>query len=69
MQVYKTKQGDNLSSIIYSYYGKINSNILAAVLAANQNIADIPLVFPPDVTIHLPKLPETTDIPVKTLWD
>lgn len=69
MKIYKTKQGDNLSSIIYSYYGKINSNILAAVLDANQNIADIPLVFPPDVSIHLPHLPESTDIPVKTLWD
>ena len=69
MQIYKTKQGDNLSSIIYRQYGKINSTILAAVLAANQNIADIPLVYPPDVSIHLPNLPENDDIPVKTLWD
>lgn len=70
MQSYRTKQGDNLSSILFTHYGKINSTILAAVLDENQNIANLPLVLPQDTVVFLPQLNyENREIPVRTLWD
>ena len=69
MHTYYTTTGENLSSIIFAYYGKINTVLLRDVLAANQNLADIPTVFPPNTEIVLPDISEDTDIPVATLWD
>ena len=68
VQQYKTLEGDTLNSIILGYYGKINSMILAEVLAANQNLAENPSRFPLGTVVVLPVLSESTDIPVKTLW-
>ena len=70
MQSYRTKQGENLSSILFTHYGKLNSAILAAVLDENQNIANLPLVLPEDTVVLLPQLSsENRELPVKTLWD
>lgn len=69
MREYFTTAGENLSSIIFEYYGKINAVFLRDVLEANQNLADIPTVFPPNTKIILPDIDEDTDIPVATLWD
>ena len=68
-QVYSTIQGDNLSGIIAAFYGRIDTEILRRVLSANQNIADVPLVFTPGTQIILPDLEESASIPVETLWD
>lgn len=69
MRTYFTNAGENLSSIIFNYYGKINAVLLRDVLDANQNLADIPTVFPPNTKILLPDIDEDTEIPVATLWD
>ena len=71
VQSYRTKQGENLSSILWTHYGKINSAILAAVLDENQNIADTSIVFPIGFVVHLPDLMEQVNptLPVRTLWD
>ena len=69
MQTYRSKAGENLSLIIFEYYGKINTPLLNDVLDANQNIADISTVFPVDTVIHLPEIDDETDIPIATLWD
>lgn len=69
MRTYFTNHGENLSGIIFDYYGKINSVLLRDVLDANQNLADIPTVFPPNTQIILPDIDEDADIPVATLWD
>lgn len=70
MQSYRTKQGENLSGILFTHYGKLNSAILAAVLEENQNIANLPLVLPQDTVVLLPQLSsENRELPVKTLWD
>ncbi|MYF97771.1 phage tail protein [Candidatus Poribacteria bacterium] len=68
-QVYSTIDGDNLSGIISAFYGKINNEILQLVLSANQNLADVPLVFSPGTQIILPDLEESASVPVETLWD
>ena len=68
-QVYSTVDGDNLAGIIASFYGKITTEILQLVLSANQNLADVPLVFSPGTQITLPDLEESASIPVETLWD
>lgn len=69
MRTYLTNDGENLSTIIFNYYGKINAVLLRDVLDANQNLADTPTVFPPNTEIHLPDIAEDTEIPVATLWD
>ena len=69
MRTYFTNDGENLSGIIFNYYGKINSVLLRDVLEANQNIADISTVFPPNTKIILPNIDEDTEVPVETLWD
>ena len=70
MQNYTTKQGENLSGILFTHYGKLNSTILAEVLEENQNIAELPLVLPLGTVVVLPQLPsENRDIPVRKLWD
>ena len=70
MQSYRTKQSENLSGILFTHYGKLNSAILAAVLEENQNIANLPLVLPQDTVVLLPQLSsENRELPVKTLWD
>ena len=69
MLTYRTNEGQNLSEIIYSYYGKINTSILREVLDSNQNLADVPTVFPVDTLIHLPDIADDTEVPVQTLWD
>ena len=69
MRFYRTNAGENLSEICYNYYGKINTSILREVLDSNQNLADVPTVFPVDTTIHLPDIVDDTEVPVQTLWD
>ena len=69
MRTYYTNHGENLSSIIFDYYGKINAVLLRDVLDANQNLADIPTVFPPNTEIVLPDIDEDSEVPVPTLWD
>ena len=70
MQIYRARQGDNLSLIISAYYGTITSSMLSQVLLANQNIADVSSVLPPGTRVCLPILFETdADVPVQTLWD
>ena len=70
MRNYETKEGENLSGILFTHYGKLNSTILAVVLEENQNIAELPLVLPLGTIVVLPQLPsENQDIPIRTLWE
>ena len=69
MNTYRTTEGENLSAICYQFYGKIDSVILRDVLDVNQNLADIPTVFPVNTVVHLPDIVDDTEVPVQTLWD
>ena len=54
MQIYRTRDGDTLDSIVFEYYGSLTPELLAAVYAANPNISDHIQPFGQGLQIHLP---------------
>lgn len=69
-QVYKTSDGDVVDQIAWRQYGRVDADILRAVLEANPGLADMGPVLPAGVSITLPDIqsPASTKKAV-ALWD
>lgn len=67
-QRYITRQFDEVDAICHRYYGRTQGTV-EAVLAANQNLAELMPILPEGLTIVLPDLqqPETTT--TLRIWD
>lgn len=68
-QEYRTKDGDTVDFIAWKQYGTTDNRVVEQVLSANQGLADIGPILPPNMVIILPEVkPEQTTAKVK-LWD
>ncbi|MDD2047324.1 tail protein X [Pseudomonas putida] len=63
----RTSEGDVLDTLCQHYYGHLNGSV-AAVLKANQGLADEPQPFRAGVVIRLPELVAASDATIQ-LWD
>ena len=61
-----TYDGDVLDDLIWQHYGR--TDVLAAVLEANPDLAQLPPVLTAGLVIVLPDLPLPTETPVIRLW-
>lgn len=64
-----TRDGDVLDELIWRHYGDGGrSDLLAAVLEANPQLAQLPPVLEAGLVIELPDLPLSAQAPVIRLW-
>lgn len=61
-----TCDGDVLDDLIWQHYGR--TDVLAAVLEANPDLAQLPPVLTAGRVIELPDLPLPTETAVIRLW-
>ena len=61
-----TRDGDVLDDLVWRHYGR--SDVIAAVLAANPHLAQLPPVLEAGLVIDLPDLPLPVEAPVIRLW-
>ncbi len=61
-----TRDGDVLDDLIWRHYGR--SDVIAAVLESNPNLAQLPPVLGAGLVIELPDLPLPAKLPVIRLW-
>jgi len=61
-----TRDGDVLDDLIWRHYGR--SDVIAAVLESNPNLAQLPPVLGAGLVIELPDLPLPAEVPVIRLW-
>ena len=57
-----TRDGDVLDDLVWQHYGR--SDVIAAVLAANPHLAQLPPVLEAGLVIDLPDLPLPVEAPV-----
>lgn len=70
MQAYTTKQNDMIDLIAWRHYGH-QRGTAEAILEANVGLADLSVVLPAGIVIHLPELPDDSAVlpqPLR-LWD
>lgn len=64
-----TRDGDVLDDLVWQHYGDGGrSDLLAAVLEANPQLAQLPPVLVAGLVIELPDLPLPVEEPVIRLW-
>lgn len=61
-----TRDGDVLDDLVWQNYGR--SDVLAAVLEANPQLAQLPPVLDAGLVVELPDLPLPAEAPVIRLW-
>ena len=61
-----TRDGDVLDDLVWQHYGR--SDVIAAVLAANPHLAQLPPVLEAGLVIDLPDLSLPVEAPVIRLW-
>jgi phage tail protein X len=70
MTEYRTKEGDTVDLIAWSFYGRQDARVVERVLEANPGLADYGPELPAGVLVYLPELTADTEQTggVK-LWD
>lgn len=64
-----TRDGDVLDDLVWRHYGNGDrSDLLAAVLEANPQLAQLSPILTAGLVIELPDLPLTAEAPVIRLW-
>lgn len=61
-----TRDGDVLDDLVWQHYGR--SDVIAAVLEANPQLAQLPPVLEAGLVIELPELLLPVEEPVIRLW-
>lgn len=61
-----TRDGDVLDDLVWQYYGR--NDVIAAVLDANPQLAQLPPVLEAGLVIELPDLPLPLEVPLIRLW-
>jgi phage tail protein X len=67
-QLYVTRQFDEVDAICHRYYGRTQGTV-EAVIALNQNLADLMPVLPSGLVIELPDLEQPTTATTLRIWD
>lgn len=67
-QLYITQQFDEVDAICHRYYGRTQGTV-EAVIALNQNIAELMPILPQGITISLPDLPQPETATTLRIWD
>lgn len=67
-QVYVTRQFDMVDLICWRYYGRTQGTV-EAVLAVNQNLADLAPILPEGLRILLPDLPAPDTTETLRIWN
>ena len=60
------KEGEMLDEIVWRHYGR--SDVIAAVLEANPQLAQLSPVLTAGLVVELPDLPLPAEAPVIRLW-
>ena len=60
------KEGEMLDEIVWRHYGR--SDVIAAVLEANPQLAQLSPVLVAGLVVELPDLPLPAEAPVLRLW-
>lgn len=69
--IFKTRDGQTLSQILYQEYGYIDSDLLYEVLDLNPGLSELPYVLREgtEIKLSLKEPPFVESISVATLWD
>lgn len=65
--VYTAREGDVLDQVVHAHYGELRPGLLEAVLVANPEIGDYP-ILPRGLAVTLPAAPASTSRRVVRLW-